>query len=141
VGRSVREESFAIRFTPRRPGSIWSAKNVKRVQELEAAGLMHAAGRAAFAKRDAKKANAYSHEQAEEPALGKELEKVFREDAAAWKAWQGMAPYYRKASTWWVVSAKQEATRLRRLGILMAHSAKGEKVPPLAPPARKPAKK
>lgn len=59
---------------------------------------------------------------------------MFRKDAGAWKAWQGMAPSYRKAATWWVISAKQEETRLRRLALLVAHSAKGEKVPPLRPP-------
>lgn len=137
VRRSLGADAFTIRFTPRKPGSHWSAKNIKRVAELEAAGLMHAAGREIFARRDARKQDRYSHEQKIAPALGKPLEAVFRKDRKAWEAWQAMAPYYRKAAAWWVIGAKQEETRLRRLGILIAHSARGEKVPPLRPPGKK----
>ena len=114
IRKSIDENSYVIRFTPRRPGSIWSAVNINKVKELEEKGLVTPAGRAAFEKRDAKKSEIYSFEQ-KNVSLGDTYEKVFKKNKKAWISFQAMPPSYRKAATWWVISAKQEATREKRL--------------------------
>jgi uncharacterized protein YdeI (YjbR/CyaY-like superfamily) len=126
VRKSIDETSYKIRFTPRRPGSIWSAVNVKRVQELTKLGLMHAAGLKAFEKREQKKTGLYSYEN--RPAeFPDEYEKHFRENKKAWEFFQAQSPSYRRTCIWWVVSAKQEQTRQKRLATLIADSEKGDK--------------
>lgn len=133
IRRSLGAESFTIRFTPRRKGSAWSAKNLKRISELEASGLLHEAGRAALLARKAGRTTFYSDGQA--PEFTRELGAIFRKHKKAWKAWEAMAPSYRKVAAWWVESAKKEETRQRRLAILVEYSAEGKKVPPLQPKA------
>jgi hypothetical protein len=117
-----------IRFTPRKPGSIWSLVNIRRAEELEAEGLLEPAGRGAFAKRDRARAETYSYERATS-GFDSELEAEFRRNARAWKYFDAQPPYYRRLCTHWVVSAKQEATRQRRLATLIAHSQAGERLP------------
>ena len=130
VRRRVDDERYTIRFTPRKAASIWSAVNVARVEALAAAGRMTAAGLAAFERRIAHKVGVYSFEQRSvglPPAYAERL----RAHAEAWADWQRRAPSYRKAAMWWVVSAKQEATRERRLAQLIATCASGEGLPQL----------
>lgn len=114
IRKSLSDASYAIRFTPRKPGSIWSSKNIRRTHELIAAGLMMPAGLRAFEKRSEDKARQYSFEQGR-VALGSEYERRFRDNEKAWAFFQAQPPSYRKTATWWVVSAKREETRLRRL--------------------------
>ena len=126
--KGVDEASFTIRFTPRRTGSIWSAVNTRRAQALIKSGAMQPAGLAAFKVRKANRSGIYSFEQRTVDLVAR-YAKVFRQNRTAWAFHQAQPASYRKAANWWVVSAKQEATRLARLEKLMAHSAAGERVP------------
>jgi uncharacterized protein YdeI (YjbR/CyaY-like superfamily) len=125
------EERYTIRFTPRQPGSTWSAINIRKIKELTRLGLMTPAGLAAFRKRSTKKSGIYSHEQRHTATLKRDEERGLRANPAAWTDWQRRAPSYRKAAIWWIVSAKKPETRARRLGILIRDSAAGRTVPPL----------
>jgi len=124
VRRSIDEESYQIRFTPRKPSSIWSAVNIKKIQTLTKQGLMQPAGLASFEKRQEARSKIYSFETAD-VALPKELEKKFKANKKAWDYFQLLAPSYKKTSIHWVISAKQEATKLKRLDILIKDSEKG----------------
>ena len=130
------ETTWTIRFTPRRARSIWSQVNIRRVEELKAAGLAHPAGLAAYDKRDPKLQNRYSGEN-RHIGLAPAYEKQFRADRKAWANFEKMAPSYRRPAIWWVMSAKQEETRQRRLATLIADSAAGRKVKSLTPPGKK----
>lgn len=134
VRKSLDEQSYVIRFTPRRPGSRWSAVNVKRVKALTREGVMHPSGLAAF--KDRTKDADYSYEQREGARLDPASERQFRAKKTAWEYFQAQAPWYRRTATWWVISAKKEETRQKRLGILIDHSERRRPVPPLARPAR-----
>jgi uncharacterized protein YdeI (YjbR/CyaY-like superfamily) len=134
VRKSLDAESYTNRFTPRTARSVWSKINTDRAQELIAAGLMHPAGRAAFEARDEARSGVYSFEQRRDPRLTAEQEQTFRADAAAWEWFERAAPSYRRAATWWVISAKREETRARRLGQLIEASRQGRPIPPLTRP-------
>jgi uncharacterized protein YdeI (YjbR/CyaY-like superfamily) len=125
VRRTLDEDSYTIRFTPRRPTSIWSRVNVAKVEELTARGLMRPAGLAAFARRTEEKTGRYSAEQ-KDLRLGDALEKEFRARRAAWTFFEAQPAWYRRTSTWWVISAKREETQRRRLEALIEASAAGE---------------
>ena len=130
VRRRIDDLSYTIRFTPRKPRSIWSAVNIKRVHELASAGLMHPAGIKAFEAREPARSAVYSFEQ-----KGVEFEAVqkrrFRANRAAWKFFASQAPWYRRAATWWVVNAKRPETRGKRLAALIEDSARGRTIPHL----------
>lgn len=130
VRRSIDDVSYCIRFTPRRPRSIWSPVNIKKMRVLSKEGLLTDAGKAAYRKRSRKRSERYSYEQ-RDVQLAPEYEKKIKANRKAWSYWQKLAPSYKKQSIWWVMSAKKEETRLRRLGILIESSATGEKIPPL----------
>jgi len=130
--RSLDATRYVIRFTPRKPRSHWSNVNVKRYGELLAAGAVHAAREAAFARRDAERTGTASYEQAE-VAFTPAQTRTFRAAAKAWAWFSAQPPWYRRTATWWVISAKQEPTRARRLAQLVADSAVGRQVPPLRP--------
>jgi uncharacterized protein YdeI (YjbR/CyaY-like superfamily) len=133
----IDELSNTIRFSPRRPTSNWSAPNIARVGELTKAGRMHAAGLRAFETRRAPTPGLYTYEN--RPAdLPNDLSAIFRKNKAAWEFWRAQTPGYRKAMTWWVVQAKREQTRLRRLHALIAESANGIKIDDLHLPNTKP---
>lgn len=134
--KSVDAESYTIRFTPRRAGSTWSAINVARMAELTAAGRVRPAGQAAFAARSAAKTGIYSYENRKAARLDGALLRRFRAQAQAWRHFQAQPAWYRGTATWWIVSAKKEETRLRRLEKLIAASARGEPVAELKRPAR-----
>jgi uncharacterized protein YdeI (YjbR/CyaY-like superfamily) len=124
VRKSIDKDSYQIRFTQRKSTSIWSAVNIKKVEELTKAGLMQPAGLASFEKRTESKSRIYSFEK-DEVALPLEFTKQFKANKKAWDYFQSLAPGYRKVSTHWVMSAKQEATRIKRLHQLIADSAAG----------------
>jgi len=137
VRKRLDDESYVIRFTPRKPRSHWSLVNVGRVGELTAEGRMRPAGMRAFEERSEMRTGLASYEQKDEPTFEPSQEKRFRADAQAWR-WFGAQPaWYRKAATHWVVSAKREETRLRRLETLIADSKHGRTVGPLMRPIRK----
>jgi uncharacterized protein YdeI (YjbR/CyaY-like superfamily) len=135
VRRSLGEEAYTIRFTPRRPTSIWSAINVERVAELEKAGKMRAAGRTAYAARRAARTGVYSFERNTAAQLEPAQEKKLRADARAAAFFDAQPPWYQRAATHWVISAKRSETRERRLEQLIAASAEGRSIGPLARPA------
>lgn len=130
IRKSIDDESYTIRFTPRKPGSIWSAVNIKKVEELARKGLMQPAGLAAFEKRKENKSGVYSFEQKHEITLG-DHEKKLKANKKAWSFWNTQPPSYRKAATWWVVSAKQEVTKLKRLNTLIADCEAGQRIAPM----------
>lgn len=120
VRKRIDEVSYTIRFTPRRPGSIWSAINVKRVAKLELMGLMMPAGRAAFAKLNTKKTVIYSYEPSQNAQFDPVDEKKFRANQQAWKFFQALSPRKRHLAIWRIVSAKKPETRQTRLAALIA---------------------
>lgn len=123
VRRRVDEHRYVIRFTPRRPRSIWSAVNVRRAGELVKEKRMRPAGLAAFAARTEQRSVIYSYEQA--PAkLDASHARRFRQNPPAWVFFSAQPPSYRQKCLWWVASAKQEVTRLKRLQRLIAASAR-----------------
>jgi uncharacterized protein YdeI (YjbR/CyaY-like superfamily) len=131
LARGVDEVSYAQRFTPRRTRSQWSAINKRRVAELRESGLMTAAGLKAFAAHDGHAAP-YSHEQPQ-TTLSPPFVKRFKAQAEAWKYFAARPPGYRRTAAFWVMSAKKEETRERRLAALIADSAAGRPIKPLAP--------
>lgn len=118
IRRSIDEESYCIRFTPRRPTSIWSAVNIKKVEELTKKGLMLPAGLAAFNLKKDEKSAIYSYENSE-LALTDDFEKHFKANEKAWNFFQTLSASVRKISIRWVMSAKQEITRQKRLNELI----------------------
>jgi uncharacterized protein YdeI (YjbR/CyaY-like superfamily) len=121
VRRSIDEESYSIRFTPRKSTSIWSAINIKKVEELTQKKLMHPSGIEAFSRRKEHKSRIYSYEK-EAEKLTKEFEKKFKSDKKAWRYFQSMAPSYQRTAIHWVMSAKQEITKIKRLDELIKDS-------------------
>lgn len=122
VRRSLGDEAYSIRFTPRRPTSNWSAVNIRRVAELTKLKLMRPTGLAAFAKRTEAKSAIYHYEQNEPLDLDPAYEKAFRANKTAWKFFEGQANWYRRNMTRWVMTAKTEATRQRRFQQLFTAS-------------------
>ena len=124
VRKSIDKESYQIRFTPRKPTSIWSAINIGKIKELTKQGLMRQAGLASFEKRTESKSKIYSHE-IKIVELTKTFKNQFKSNKKTWEYFQSLAPSYKKVSTHWVISAKQEATRIKRLNELIADSEAG----------------
>lgn len=116
-----------IRITPRRAGSIWSARNVGRVEALRAEGRLRPAGEAAFARRREDRTAVYSFER-EHATLTPEDEAAFRANAAAWAFWEAQPRGYRRATTLWITTAKRPETRARRLAALIERSAAGARL-------------
>jgi len=131
VRRSIDETSYTIRFTPRRPTSTWSAVNIKRIQQLKKTGLMHPAGLKAFAARSEKKSGIYSYEQRKSAKFTREQGKQFRANKSAWDFFRSQAPWYQRLTTYWVISAKKEETKLNRLSVLIDHSQNRRTLPQL----------
>ena len=127
IRKSVDDLRYTIRFTPRRRGSIWSAVNIKRALELCDRGLMEAAGMTAFEARKENKSGIYSYEQ-RSASLDAPYEKRLSQNKAASNFFYAQPAPYRKAIGWWIVSAKQEITRLKRLEKLIRESARGERL-------------
>ena len=128
VRKSVDDVSYKIRFSPRKPRSIWSAVNIKRAQELMEQGLMQPAGLRAFQARTENRSGIYSYEQ-RSPELPDRYGEKLKKHPAAWEFFQAQPPSYRKAANWYVLSAKKEETRLKRLEQLIAHSEAGRRIP------------
>ncbi len=125
VRNSIDAVSYRIRFTPRKPTSTWSTINVKRVAELTKLGLMHPAGIEAFEARRGDKTGIYAYEQRKTAKLPRPYEKIFRANKKAWAFFQKQPPWYQRTATYRVISAKQEATRQKRLAQLIKDSEAG----------------
>lgn len=133
--KRVDDARYIIRFTPRRRHSHWSAVNLGRVEVLVQTGRMQPPGLAAYTARDVARCDADAYEN-----RPRELPRPFltrlQANPAAWAFYQDRPPSYRRAATWWVVSAKREETRDRRLQQLIDDSAAGRTIGPLTlPPA------
>jgi uncharacterized protein YdeI (YjbR/CyaY-like superfamily) len=130
--RRVDDDRIMQRFTPRKAKSTWSLVNVAKVKVLMKAGRMRPPGLATFKARDPKRTGIYSFEKA--PAsLSPAQRRAFKQAAGAWKWFAAQAPSYRRTVIHWVVSAKQEATRVRRLASLIAHCGEGKKLRQFTP--------
>jgi uncharacterized protein YdeI (YjbR/CyaY-like superfamily) len=127
IRKRIDAESYMIRFTPRRRASIWSAVNIKRVALLTNEKRMLPAGLAAFANRRKNRSGTYSYEQRSEQ-LPEPYAACLRKNKKAWEFFQAQPPSYRKAMGWWVVSAKREETRQKRLEKLIAESGRGQRL-------------
>ena len=136
VRYSLGDDRSAQRITPRRKGSIWSAVNIGRFQELERIGLVRPAGRAAFDKRDEARSRVYSYENRPR-GLAANDEAEFRKHKRAWKFFEAQAPSYKRTAAYWIMSAKQEATRKRRLEQLIETSGNGERLGQFVSPSRR----
>jgi uncharacterized protein YdeI (YjbR/CyaY-like superfamily) len=128
IRRSINDESYSIRFTPRRPGSNWSKMNIAKVEELTNRGLMHPAGIAVYSKRLIAKSGVYSYESDQHIVPDETMIKLLQSNKQAWRYFQSETPSYRKITFRWIMSAKQEATRLGRLNELIASCEKGERI-------------
>jgi uncharacterized protein YdeI (YjbR/CyaY-like superfamily) len=135
IRKTLDAERYANRFTPRKRGSTWSLVNVRRAEELVERGLMETAGLRAFRERDERRSGRYSYEN--RPArLSGPYERELRANPTAWEFFRAQPPGYRRTATWWVMDAKREETRRRRLATLVEVSAAGRRLPQLARPVR-----
>jgi len=128
--KSIDEKSYKIRFTPRRPDSNWSQVNLNMMEKLIDNGKMQPAGLKAFQERDPSKSKKASYER-KQIELPEEYKDQIKEHPEAWSFFQELAPGYKKQSIHWVMQAKREATRQRRLNILIESAAEGKKIPQL----------
>jgi uncharacterized protein YdeI (YjbR/CyaY-like superfamily) len=127
IRRSIDKERYCIRFTPRKKTSVWSTINIRKVEELKKKGLMKESGLEAFNNRKITKSGIYSFEN--RPAkLNESFETMFRADKDAWEFFTKQAPSYQKTTFYWIMSAKQEKTRIARLNKTIAESAKQKRV-------------
>lgn len=130
--RSIDEERFQRRFTPRKKGSTWSKVNVRHVERLAREGRMRPAGLAAFEARTEDRTGTYAFEQARPVELDPARAARLRAHRAASAFFEAQPPSYRRTAAHWVMSAKKEETRDRRLEVLIASSAEGRVAPPFA---------
>ena len=137
VRRGIDEHGYTIRFTPRKARSTWSRVNVKRAEELVEEGLMRPAGLAAFERRSDDQSGIYAYEQRKQAKLDPAAEKEFRADRKAWAFFSEQAPSYRRTATHWVISAKKEETRRKRLKTLIEDSAAGRTLRHLTRPGKR----
>jgi len=127
IRKPIDDESYMVRFTPRKPKSVWSRRNTELVERLTAEGRMTAAGLAAFAHKDAHPDSGYAVAEME-GALNDAMVARFKQTAGAWEFYEDQPPGYRRQSARWVTSAKREETRARRLGTLIDDSASGLRI-------------
>lgn len=128
VRRRIDEHAYSIRFTPRKPSSIWSAINIAKVEELLKQGRMTPAGEQAFARRQADKSVIYSYEQEIPATLSAAELKRFKENAVAWAFFAATPPGYQRIVLHWIISAKRAETRLSRLHKLVDACAAGRRL-------------
>jgi uncharacterized protein YdeI (YjbR/CyaY-like superfamily) len=134
IRRGIDDESWSIRLTPRKPTSNWSSVNIRRVAGLEKEGRMTPAGRAAFDRRSEERSGIYSYEQRKNARLDPEQERELRANEAAYEFFRSQPPGYRRTATHWVVSAKRQETRRKRLATLIEDSANGRRLRHLTRP-------
>lgn len=137
VRRSLGDGRWTIRFSPRKPKSIWSLVNIRHVERLTREGRMAQPGLNAFDGRDRTRSGLYSFEQRKALELDREATKAFKAKPKAWAFFQSQPPGYRRTATFWVVSAKKPETKHRRLAQLIDDSAKGRRLGMLSRPEKK----
>jgi uncharacterized protein YdeI (YjbR/CyaY-like superfamily) len=128
IRKGLDDESYTIRFTPRKSGSIWSAVNIARVEALSKEGRMQPSGLKAFEQRRENKSGIYSYEQRDQIELSETETAAFKANPKAWDFFESQPGSYRKAALWWIVSAKKEETRAKRVATLIDDSANGRTI-------------
>lgn len=128
VRRRIDDHTYQIRFTPRRPSSIWSAVNIHKYEQLLSAGRVTEAGKRAYACRKEEKSKVYAYEQPVDPTLTADETQAFQAIPEAWRHFEACPPGYRKTLLYWVTSAKKAETRAQRLEKLIAACARGERL-------------
>jgi uncharacterized protein YdeI (YjbR/CyaY-like superfamily) len=128
IARRLDENARVQRFTPRKPRSNWSVVNIRKVEELTARGLMTPAGLAAFARRSETRSGVYSYENRNLAALDPDREATFLANAGAWAFFSKQPPSYRHTAIYWVMNAKRDETRSKRLAKLIAASTGGRRL-------------
>ena len=128
IRQGIDHVRYRIRFTPRKPGSIWSSVNIKRAQALIEQGRMQPNGLKAYRAKKENTSGIYSYEQ-RSVDLGEPYSGLLKKNEAAWRFFQVQPTSYRKAVSWWIISAKKQETRLKRLGKLIANSVQGQRLP------------
>jgi len=132
IRKKLDDESFTNRFTPRKKNSVWSNVNIAHVARLKSEGRMMPPGIAAYDAMDDKRAGVYSFER-EKAELEPAMKKRFRQNPKAWKYFENQPPYYRRMAAWWIISAKRDETREKRLAELIKVSSKEMRLAPFAP--------
>jgi len=132
IRKKLDDVSFTNRFTPRKKNSVWSNVNIKHVERLTREGRMMPPGTAAYEAKQDNRSGVYSFER-ETAELEPEMKERFRKNAKAWKFFEGEPPYYRRMASWWVISAKKDETREKRLSDLINYSAKQTRLPSFTP--------
>jgi uncharacterized protein YdeI (YjbR/CyaY-like superfamily) len=127
IRKSIDENSYMIRFTPRKKDSIWSNVNINRFTELTKANRVQPAGIKAYEYRQENKSGIYSFEQST-VELNDDFKELFKKNKVAWNFFYSQAPWYIRTASWWVISAKREETRIKRLNQLTAESEKGQRL-------------
>jgi uncharacterized protein YdeI (YjbR/CyaY-like superfamily) len=128
IRKTLDDGRYVIRFTPRKPNSTWSAVNIARAKELVRLGRMSPAGLRAFEKRTPEKSAIYSYEQRRTAALNAADRKTFRANPEAWTFFRAQPAGYQRLLTYWIISAKRDETRAKRLARLIADSAAGRRI-------------
>jgi uncharacterized protein YdeI (YjbR/CyaY-like superfamily) len=132
VRRRVDDDSYTIRFTPRKSSSIWSTVNINKIRELIAGGLVHPAGMRAFERRSEEKSAIYAYENRLTAVLDADSERQFKRNKAAWKFFEACPPWYKRVATWRIISAKRPETSAKRLAELIDCCADGRSLPTLS---------
>jgi uncharacterized protein YdeI (YjbR/CyaY-like superfamily) len=136
IRKKLDTDSFTTRFTPRKPRSIWSNVNIAHIERLTREGRMMPPGIAAYERKDDARSGVYSFER-EVARLEPKMVTLFKRNPQAWKYFEAQPPYYRRLTAWWVISAKKEETRARRLAQLIELSSRRQRLPQLVPAARR----
>lgn len=136
IRKKLDDVSFTNRFTPRKPRSIWSNVNIAHVERLTRTGRMHPSGTAAFKAKEDSRSGVYSFER-ETAELDPEMKRRFQRNKAAWTYFESAPPYYRRIAAWWIISARRNETREKRLAVLIQCSAKATRLPGFTPASRK----
>lgn len=131
IGKTIDDERYTVRFTPRRPDSNWSAVNIRRANELIRERRMRPAGRKAFETRVPEKSGVDAYDNRKNARLTRAMEARFRKNSAAWRFFEAQPPGYRQLFIWWIASAKQAATQERRLQRLIDASAASQRIDPM----------
>jgi uncharacterized protein YdeI (YjbR/CyaY-like superfamily) len=127
IRKNVDEESYKIRFTPRKPGSNWSAVNINKMEALIKGNLVKPEGLKIYNERKTRVPGEYSYENRPE-SLGTEYEKIFKKNKKAWDFFTAQSPSYKRTASWWVLGAKRDETRLKRLTTLIEDSGNNKKI-------------
>lgn len=131
VRKRVDDDSYTIRFSPRKPSSIWSTVNTNKMRELIAEQRVHPAGMRAFERRSEEKSSVYAYENRQTAVLDAASKREFKRHKPAWRFFESCPPWYKRTATWRIISAKRPETRAKRLAELIACCAEGRAIPTL----------